>query len=47
MGHRSKVERAFIGLLLAPFYAIEERECEKKLRERLARFEEKKKWATS
>jgi hypothetical protein len=30
--------------LLAPFYALEEREVEKKLRERLARLEEKEKW---
>ena len=40
MGHRKKI---FIGLLFAPFYAVEEREREKKLRERLARLEEKEK----
>ena len=40
MGHRKKT---FVGLLLAPFYVVEEREREKKLRERIARLEEKKK----
>ncbi len=44
MGQNSKVKNAFVGLLLAPFYAVEERELEKKLRERLARLEEKEKW---
>ncbi len=44
MGQNSKVKNAFVGLLLAPFYTVEERELEKKLRERLARLEEKEKW---
>jgi hypothetical protein len=43
MGQNLKVKNAFVGLLLAPFYAVEEREREKKLRERLARLEEKEK----
>ena len=43
MGRNSKVKNAFVGLLLAPFYAVEEREREKKLRERIARLEEKEK----
>jgi hypothetical protein len=41
MGNRKK---SFVGLLLAPFYAVEEREREKKLQERIARLEEKEKW---
>ena len=44
MGQNSKLKNAFIGLLLAPFYAVEEMEREKRLRERLARLEEKEKW---
>jgi hypothetical protein len=44
MGQNSKGTNALVGLLLAPFYAVEEREREKKLRERLARLEEKEKW---
>jgi hypothetical protein len=44
MGQNSKVKSAFVGFLLAPFYAVEERERERKLRERLARLEEKEKW---
>lgn len=47
MGQNSKGKNTFIGLLLAPFYMIEERESEKKLRERLARIEEKEKCHTS
>ena len=47
MGQNSKVKNAFVGFLLAPFYAVEEREREKKLRERLARLEEKEKRHTS
>ena len=43
MGQNSKIKNAFVGLLLAPFYAVEERERERKLRERLARLEEKEK----
>jgi hypothetical protein len=41
MGHR---EKTFVGFLLAPFYAVEEMERERKLRERLAHLEEKGKW---
>ena len=41
MGHRLNVKKAFIGLLLAPFYVVEEMESEKKLRERLARLEKR------
>ena len=37
MGQNSKGKNTFVGLLLAPFYMVEEREREKKLRERLAR----------
>jgi len=44
MGQNSKVKNAFVGLLLAPFYAVEEREREKNLRERLSRSEEREKW---
>jgi hypothetical protein len=44
MGQNSKVTNALVGLLLAPFYAVEEREREKNLRERLARLKEKEKW---
>ena len=44
MGQNSKVKNGFVGLLLAPFYVVEEREREKKLQERLARLEEKEKW---
>lgn len=44
MGQNSKVKNAFVGLLLAPFYAVEEREREKNLRERLSRLEEREKW---
>jgi hypothetical protein len=44
MGRNSKIKNAFVGLLLSPFYAVEERERKKKLRERLARLEEKEKW---
>jgi len=47
MGQNSKGKNTFIGLLLAPFYMIEERESEKKLRGRLARLEEKEKCLTS
>jgi len=46
MGQLSKVKNALLGLLLAPFYMFEEREREKKLRERLARLEEKEQWTT-
>jgi hypothetical protein len=41
MGHGSKFKKALLGLWLAPFYMVEEREREKKLRERLARLGEK------
>jgi hypothetical protein len=38
-----KVKNALLGLMLVPFYIFEERERDKKLRDRLARLEEKKK----
>jgi hypothetical protein len=41
MSHLSKVRNALLGLLFAPFYELEERERERKLRERLSRLEEK------
>jgi hypothetical protein len=41
MNKTSKVTSALLGLLLAPFYWLEERERDKKLRERLARLERK------
>ena len=41
MNQLSKVTKALLGLLLAPFYLIEGRERDKKLRERLARLERK------
>ena len=41
MNKHSKVTRVLLGLLLAPFSSLEERERDKKLRERLARFERK------
>ena len=45
MSQLSKVKNALLGLLFAPFYTLEERERDKKLRERLARLEEKEQWA--
>ena len=44
MNQLSKVKNALFGLLLAPFYSLEERECNKKLQERIARLEEKEQW---
>jgi hypothetical protein len=41
MNQLSKLINALLGLLLAPFYPLEERERDKKLRERLARLERK------
>ena len=41
MNKLSKVKNALHGLLLAPLYILEERECNKKLQERIARLEEK------
>jgi len=41
MNRLSKVTNALFGLLSAPFYLLEERERDKKLRERLARLERK------
>jgi hypothetical protein len=45
MNQLSKVKNALRGLLLAPFYILEERERNKKLQERIARLEEKEQWA--
>jgi L-rhamnose isomerase len=45
MNQLSKVKNALLGLLLAPFYILEERERDKKMQERIARLEEKKQWA--
>jgi hypothetical protein len=45
MSQLSKVKNALLGLLLAPFYVLEERDRDKKLRERIARLEEKEQWA--
>lgn len=41
MNQLSKLRNILLGLLLAPFYLLEERERERKLRERLARLERK------
>ena len=41
MNKPSKVTRVLLGLLLAPFSSLEERERDKKLQERLARLERK------
>jgi hypothetical protein len=41
MKKHSKVTNALLGLLLTPFYMLEERERDKKLRERLSRLENK------
>jgi hypothetical protein len=45
MGQLSKVRNALLGLMLAPLYTFEARERNRKLRERLARLEEKGQWA--
>lgn len=41
MSWLSKFKNALVGLALAPFYVLEERERDRKLRERLSRLEEK------
>jgi hypothetical protein len=45
MNQLSKVKNALLGLLLAPFYILEERERDKKMQERITRLEEKEQWA--
>jgi hypothetical protein len=45
MNQLSKVKNALLGLLLAPFYILEERERDRKMQERIARLEEKEQWA--
>jgi len=37
----SKIKNGLIGLMLAPFYFLEERERDRKLRERIDRLERK------
>jgi hypothetical protein len=44
MNQLSKVKNALRGFLLAPFCILEERECNKKLQERITRLEEKEQW---
>ena len=41
MSQLSKVTKTLLGLFLAPLYLLEEREREKKLRDRLVRYERK------
>ena len=44
MNQLSKVKNALRGFLLAPFCILEERECNKKLQERITRLKEKEQW---